>query len=186
MREGELATTATVLNNLGTVLRMHGAGRIEIVPRKGIENFRKIQPDHPNVAAISNNLGLTELDQKDREGSKAHVERALQIAATSLGTEHPTVRTELSQGSVLQAQKELAGARALYEQALRIADATLGPEQPELPSALSSLGAVVEAQGDAAGACALYEPALQTLQKQLGEDHPSTIAVRARLQVING
>ena len=45
--------------------------------------------EHPQVAAVLNNLGSVLQDLGDLAGAKAHFERALAIRVKFLGEEHP-------------------------------------------------------------------------------------------------
>ena len=105
--------------------------------------------------------------------SKANYERALAIAVTAHGPDHPVVGTLLNNlGSVLQELGDLQGARAHYERAVAIALAAYGPDHVEVGSDLNNLGSVLTDLGDLQGARAHYERAVAIALAAYGPDHP--------------
>jgi tetratricopeptide (TPR) repeat protein len=140
-------------------------------------------PDHPNVAAVANNLGGVLRDLGDLAGAKAHFERALRIDEQAYGPDHPNVAIRVSNlGRVLQDLGDLAGAKAHLERALRIDEQAYGPDHPDVARDVNNLGGVLHALGDLAGAKANFERALWIFERFLGPEHPNTLTVRRNLE----
>jgi tetratricopeptide (TPR) repeat protein len=96
-------------------------------------------------------------------------ERALAISEATLGGEHPSTVTSLSNlALVLQAQGNFSRARPLFERALAVNEATLGPAHPTTATSLDTLASLLQATGDLPGARPLFERALAINEAALG------------------
>ncbi|MFZ5909788.1 MAG: tetratricopeptide repeat protein [Chloroflexota bacterium] len=125
-----------------------------------------------------NSLGYHISDLADYAGAKLAYERALRIAETAFGPDHPNVARNVNNlGLVLQDLGDLAGARACFERALRIAETAFGPDHPTVATDVNNLGLVLQDLGDLAGARACFERALRIAETAFGPDHP-TVAIR--------
>jgi len=135
-------------------------------------------PEHPEVAAIVNNLGEVLRVLGDLEGAKAHFERALVTLEKAYGPDHPDVAVTVSNlGSVLQPLGDLQGAKAHFERALAIAGKARGRDHPEVALYANNLGGVLWDLGDLEGAKAHFERALVIDERAYGPDHPN-VAIR--------
>src|SRR6266852_3329251 len=173
-------TVATVVNNLGNLLRDLGdlAGARAAYERALRIDEAAYGPDHPEVAIRVNNLGLVLRALGDLAGARAAYQRALRIDEAAYGPDHPEVATDVNNlGGVLRDLGDLAGARAAFERALRIGEATYGPDHPEVARDVNNLGNVLRDLGDLAGARAALERALRIDEAAYGPDHP-TVAIR--------
>jgi tetratricopeptide (TPR) repeat protein len=82
------------------------------------------------------------------EGARQHLERALAIKQTNLGTHHPEVGLTLANlGQVLLDQGDLEGARENLERALTTLEAALGADHPSVAVTLASLVHVLHELG---------------------------------------
>ncbi|HVS44933.1 MAG TPA: FxSxx-COOH system tetratricopeptide repeat protein, partial [Candidatus Dormibacteraeota bacterium] len=99
-------------------------------------------------------------------------ERALAIADTAYGPDHPTVAASFDNNlaSVLQDLGDLAGARQLLERALAIDEAAYGPDHSEVAIHVNNLAAVLRDLGDLAGARRGFERALAIDEAAYGPD----------------
>lgn len=139
-------------------------------------------PEHPDIAAASNELGSVLQEKGDLDGAQAAFERALTIFEATYGPDHPHVATSVNNlGDVLQEKGDFDGAQAAYERALAINEATHGPEHPSVAIRVNNLGSVLRDKGDLDGAKAAFERALVIFENRLGADHPSTQTVRDNL-----
>ncbi|WP_433265927.1 FxSxx-COOH system tetratricopeptide repeat protein [Actinosynnema sp. CS-041913] len=100
-------------------------------------------------------------------------ERALAIAETAYGPDHPTVATRLNNlGLALSDLGRPADARPLFERALAITETTYGPDHPTVANRLSNLGLALSDLGRPADARPLFERALAITETTYGPDHP--------------
>jgi len=129
--------------------------------------------DHPNVAAIVNNLGNVLHDLGDLAGARQCLERALAIDEATYGKDHPGVATDVNNlGLVLHDLGDLPGARQYFERALAIGEATYGKDHPNVAIRVNNLGNVLHDLGDLAGARQCFERALAIDEATYGKDHP--------------
>jgi tetratricopeptide (TPR) repeat protein len=142
-------------------------------------------PNHPDMAASRNNLGLALWDLADLAGAEAQLERALEVGEATLGPNHPDVATSRN-NLVLQALWDLDGARVQLERALEIGEATLGPDHPDMATWHNNLGLLLWNLGDLEGARATLERAVAIGEAALGPDHPTVTTIRGNLAGVLG
>ena len=129
-------------------------------------------PEHVDVAASLNALGLLFEHQGDYAAAERHLEHALAIRERALGLEHREIAGTLAVlGRILEAQGDYAGARPVLERALAIMEKALGPEHREVAYSLNALGNLLYHQGEYAAARALHDRALAVREKAFGPDH---------------
>ncbi|HEU0031187.1 MAG TPA: serine/threonine-protein kinase [Kofleriaceae bacterium] len=169
------AATGRTLFQLATLLG--DMGQAEAAPpvfEQALVIFEsRLGPEHPNVAAVLNNLGMA-LERIGRyDDARATYERALGLKIRTLGPEHPGVATTLNNlAMVADDQGRLDDAAMLQERALAIREAKLGPEHPMIASSLSNLAATRTKQGRYTEAIALHRRALAMREKLTGAKHP--------------
>lgn len=104
--------------------------------------------------------------------AKAAVERAVRLAETVYGPEHPEVARILgSLGVVRRYLGDFAGARAALERTLAIQESAYGPDHAEVGATLANLGGVLRDSGQLAEARATLQRALAIQQAAYGPDH---------------
>jgi tetratricopeptide (TPR) repeat protein len=102
-------------------------------------------------------------------------ERALAIAETALGPDHPTTAIRLNNlASTFSDLGRHADALPLQERALAITETALGPDHPTTALRLGNLAFTFSALGRHADALPLEERALAIAETALGPDHPTT------------
>jgi len=138
-----LEATGRLLNQVGLYL----GARAEFVEAKvAFERSLVVEEaafgsDHPEVAAVVNNLGGVLKDLGDLEGAQAAYERALAIDEAVFGPGHPEVATVVNNlGRVLQDLGDLKGARAAFERSLVIDEAAFGSNHPNVAVSVNNLG----------------------------------------------
>ena len=106
-----------------------------------LEALRIVQkvrgPDHPDVAAILNNLGVLHRMHGQYPEAEHYLERALAIKEGAHGPSHPDVAltvTNLAQLHVAKGEYETAA--PLYERALVIYEASYGPNDLRVAASL--------------------------------------------------
>jgi tetratricopeptide (TPR) repeat protein len=146
---------------------------------------KTLGPDHPDTAAILNNLARLLRDQGDLAGARPLYERALAIHDVTRGHDHPDTAADLDNlAAVLQDQGDFAAARPLCERALAIREKALGPDHPDTAGNLNNLAGLLAEQGDLAGARPLFERALAIHEKTLGPDHRDTATTLTNLALL--
>jgi tetratricopeptide (TPR) repeat protein len=87
--------------------------------------------DHPEVAAVLNNLAECCSASQRYAEARQLVERVLAIDESALGPEHPDIAFDLNLlGSTCEAEGNSDQAARFYERALAIREKTLGPDDP--------------------------------------------------------
>ena len=114
--------------------------------------------------------------------------QALAIARQSLGPDHPTVATILSnQGTLCSEIGDYQSAESLHRQALDIRRKALGEQHPLVGNSLDELGLLYQKSGNYKAAEPLHRQALAIARQALGDRHPdvavclSNIAMLCRL-----
>ncbi|MCO1653631.1 FxSxx-COOH system tetratricopeptide repeat protein [Pseudonocardia humida] len=142
-------------------------------------------PEHIEVAARREELGLVLWNSGELAQAREQVEAALRTAVRVLGPDHPDVGTTRSHlGLVLQDVGDLPAARAEHEHALRISENALGPEHPDVGTRRNNLGLVLRAQGDLDGARAQFERALEIGERTAGPDDLDIATRRNNLALV--
>jgi tetratricopeptide (TPR) repeat protein len=138
----------------------------------------ELGPEHPDAAAILDNLAWLLHDQGALAEARPLLERALAIREQQLGPEHRYTATILNNlAGVLHDQGALAEARPLLERALAIREQQFGPEHPYTATILNNLAGVLHDQGALAEARSLFERVLAIREQQFGPEHPRTAAI---------
>jgi len=131
-----------------------------------------------HAGTLLSNLGFHLNMIVDLTGARQAYERALQIAETAYGPDHPTVAIRVNNlGVVLRAEGDFAGAKQAFERALSIDEKAYGPDHPKVAIRLNNLGRVLKDQGDPVGAKQASNRALHIDEKAYGRDHPN-VAIR--------
>lgn len=174
--------TATTLSNLGRVLDLQG-------------KFSDTTGGAAGEDAKQLSVRAQELLERGRyqEAETLHY-RVLAIHEKTLGQEHPTTATSLSNlGNVLHLQGKFKEAEAVHRRALAIREKVLGAEHPDTATSMNNLANVLQEQGkdellspSEARAQArfnlqaytetesLFRKALAIQERALGPSHPAT------------
>jgi tetratricopeptide (TPR) repeat protein len=149
-------------------------------------------PD-PEADRIGKSLEVTSLNDSalslesagDVAGAEGLFRRALNIAESALGPDHPdTAGTLNNLASLLEAKGNYTAAEALYWRALAICETRLGPDDPRTVRTLDNLAGLLVARGDYAAAAPLYRRALAVAEKALGPDDPAAREIRESLDAL--
>src|SRR5215831_4628201 len=130
-------------------------------------------PNHPDVAALVNNLGVLYFKLSRYADAEPLYKRSLAIRERVLRPNHPEVAGSLNGLAVLyDAQGRYADAEALYKRSLTIREETLGLNDPDVAQSLNNLAVLYVREGRYADAEPLYRRSLAIKQKTLDPDHP--------------
>jgi len=132
--------------------------------------------DHPDVAAVLNNLALVHLDAGDPAAARTLLQRAEAIVTAGPDAEHDPMRATLATnlGWAARLEHRTDDARTLLERALAIGRATRGDRDPGLAYALDQLGALERELGHFDAALERYAAAGELRDATLGANHPET------------
>ena len=134
---------------------------------------KALGPDHPNVAASLNNLGLLYYSLRDYARAEPLLKRSLDIYEKVRGPDHPHVATSLN--GLAELYRDLgdyARAEPLYKRAIAIDERAYGPDHPALATKLNNLGFLYFSLVDYPKAEPLFKQALVIREKALGGEHP--------------
>ena len=176
--------TATTLSNLGRVLDSQGKLGAAVGSAGASEDTQQLVAQAEALVAKG----------RYREAETVH-HRVLAIHERTLGPEHPTTATSLSNlGNVFYLQGKFADAERVHHRALAIREKVLGPDHPDTATSLNNLANVLMEQGKdqqlalaeqraraASGQVVqsgteietLYRRALSIQESSLGPDHPA-------------
>ena len=116
-------------------------------------------------------------DKGQYERAVVAAKKALEVAETLTGPEHPDVAESLNDlARAYQAQGRYADAEPLYQRSLAIREKALGPEHPDVAESLNNLAEVYRVQGRYADAEPFYQRSLAIMEKALGPEHPRVAA----------
>jgi tetratricopeptide (TPR) repeat protein len=141
----------------------------EALLRHGLEIREKaLAPDHPDLAANLEALGVLETDLKRYAEAESLHRRALAIWTKTLGPDHPRIGLVLSNLAKTCADEgHNREAEALFLQAIALREKILGPDHPDLALALEGLADVYQDEKRNREAEALYRRALGIQEKIL-------------------
>ena len=133
--------------------------------------------DHPGppdrTAWLLGQAGLHLTIHGQAVAARPLLERALRTAEATVGPDHPTVATALSNLALALRELGQAGAaQPLLERALTIDEAAFGPDDPAVATDLSNLAGVLLELGQAGAAQPVLERALRIGENTYGPDHP--------------
>ena len=135
---------------------------------------KALGPDHPNVAASLNNLGLLYYSLGDHAKAEPLLKRSLEIYEKVRGPDHPHVATSLN--GLAELYRDLgdyARAEPLYKRAIAIDERAYGPDHPDVARDLNNLGLLYYSLGNYLKAEPLFKQALAIREKALGGEHPA-------------
>jgi len=172
---GHEAELAKVTVNLAAALRASGqpAAALAHDQRALALNTKLYGEDHPDVAAVHQNIGNAQADLgRLRAANESHA-RAVRIYADALGPEHPTLAAGLSARAVVLFQLGQADAAiALLGDAVDMAERTLGNDHPMVARYHSNLGACLVQTLRADEGLPHVARALAIRRASLGPEHP--------------
>jgi tetratricopeptide (TPR) repeat protein len=108
--------------------------------------------------------------------------RALAIAETTLGPNHPTVAAIFQNLGILEHRRErLASAESFARQSLDIRERTVGPDHPHVATSAGVLAGILQAQGKFDDAASLYGRALTIFERWFGPEHHEVVTTVGKL-----
>jgi len=178
--------TATTLSNLGRVLNLQGKFGDAADDATGDAT----EEDAKRLSARAQELA----QRGDYREAESLNYRVVAIHERTLGPEHPTTATSLSNlGNVLYLEGKFKEAESVHRRALAIREKVLGTEHPDTATSMNNLANVLQEQGkdellapSEARAQAqfnlqaysetenLFRKALAIQERTLGPDHPAT------------
>ena len=170
---------AVVLNNLGLALKYLGqatAARDRLSQAVAL-NERRLEPDHPALAASYSNLAAILKDLGELADARRRIEQAIAIQERHFEPDHLKLAVSYSNlANILADLGELVEARRRAEQAIAIQERHFDPDHPTLVVSYSSLALILQDLGELAEARRRAEQALAIWERHFEPDHP-TLAV---------
>ncbi len=184
----DLKEAALLLNDAGWYAkkraRYEGAERLLLHARTMYE--RTLGPDHPNVAAVLDNLANLYRAQGRYAKAEPLYDRSLVIYKKAFESDHPDVATTLNNlANLYRDQGRDQEAKSHYESSLKIWEA-LEPESPAIAPLLNNLAELHRAQGNSQKAIPLYQRSLEISRKTHGADHPHVAVTLTNLYRAQG
>jgi len=134
---------------------------------------RAVGPNHVDVAASLNGLGVVYMYQARYAEAQSLHERALAIRERALGNEHQTVADSLNNlGLVHGNQGRYAEAVPLHERSSAIYERVCGPTDRSVAMSINNLAHAYTGQRRYAEAKPLFERALAMYESAVGAEHP--------------
>ena len=173
---GDNERVATVLNNLGDLLRT--AGRMNEAQQHLTEAVRLrrqlLGPRHPDLAKSLNNLALVLRSRNRLDETEPLYREALTIERGVWGPAHPAVLTDqFNLGAMLREQERLDEAEPILREVVQLRRKTIGPEHKDLAASVNALGDLLRGQGRLDEAEPLILEGLSMRRKLAGPDDAS-------------
>ncbi|MEU6573983.1 FxSxx-COOH system tetratricopeptide repeat protein, partial [Streptomyces sp. NPDC046805] len=141
---------------------------------EAMSGYREMR-ETPELAALLGRAALYSSARGQANSALPLEERALHIAETTLGPDHPTTAVRLGNlARTFSALGRHTDALQLEERALHITETTLGPDHPDTAVCLGNLARTFSALGRHTDALPMEERALHIAETTLGPDHPDT------------
>ena len=170
---GDARIEASLLNGLGII--EFREGKMEAA-RESLEKALALRlkvygPDHPEVAALHNNISNVLVNGQPGEAI-THLEKSLAIVERAYGPDHPDIAATLvNLGNIAFELVELTRALEYFRRGLAVAQKGLGPEHPAVAIALGSIGNVLTRQGSYDEAISNLRRAVSIYEAATGPEH---------------
>jgi len=165
--EVTLDTWITRLDN--QAIQLYNAGRYAEAEKLYSQLMiveKALEPDHPNVASILNNLALLYKATGRYAEAEPLYRRALAIDEKAFGPHHPEVAADTHNLAMLyRTTGRYAEAEPLYRRALAIWEKALGPNHSKVAACLNNLAGLYLTTDRYAEAEPLYRQALRIAQR---------------------
>jgi len=133
--------------------------------------------DEREKALYYNQLGCIKDDQCDYEKAIEYYEKAFQMWAKTLPSNHPYFATCFNNiGLVYKNMEHYSEALQFLEGGLKMSQKTLPPNDPDLATSYNNIGEVYRHMGEYSKALLSYEKALEIWQQTLPPNHPDLAA----------
>lgn len=172
-----VSTTTALLSRVAQYFRLRGdLTRAKAAIERAVVNGKALYgPDHEDVVADVNDLGLILHDLGDLAGALAQFDKALKSDESNYGSNHHRVAIRLNnRGRTLRAMGELSKAKVDFVKALAIEESGSEPDYNIIASMITNLAHVLSNLGDLAGAKTENERALAIIESIYGSDHHRT------------
>ena len=162
---------AATLRNYGRFVYARNAGEGEKLLREAVDIYANAS-NHPAFEYANTLLALSEAERKrgDLQAARETIQKALDVAAQGLGTNHPVYASALRNLALVQeAAHEHADAEKGLRQAIAIVSEIQGDDHPDLSAYLRDLAGLYETQGRYADAAPLYRRSFEIDDRVLSD-----------------
>ncbi len=162
---------AATLRNYGRFVYARNAAEGEKLLREAVEIYAD-SSNRPAFEYANTLLALSEAERKrgDLPAARETIQKALDVAAQGLGTNHPVYASALRNlALVQQAAREYADAEKGLRQAIAIVSEIQGDDHPDLAVYLKDLASLYQTQGKYADAAPLYRRSFEIDDRVLSD-----------------
>jgi CHAT domain-containing protein/Flp pilus assembly protein TadD len=138
---------------------------------------RILGPNHREVAAVVNSLGILYRKKGNYAKAEPLYRRSLAILEKVLRPDHPNVAVSLNNLGLLYYDiSEYVKAEQLFQRSVAIWEKAMGSNHFNVAIPLNNLAMLYYGKGDYAQAESIHQRALAIFEKGLGPDHPNVAA----------
>lgn len=173
---GEVEGAGNLGNQLGLLLQNRARFDEALAALLDAERIDRavLGDNHPEVAAVVNNIGGVLLDKGDLGGVLERYREAERICRAVYGDDHPNVAIVVNNiGGVLRVKGDFDGALERYRESERIDRAAYGADHPNVAIRVNNIGSVLQDKGDLDGALECFREAERIDRAALVDDHPN-------------
>ncbi|MEM7382815.1 MAG: tetratricopeptide repeat protein [Bacteroidota bacterium] len=142
--------------------------------KRALEMFEVIyKGNHPNVATLLNNVGLTYGTLGNHQETLVYLRRALEMFEVIYKGNHPNVATSLNNvGLTYEALGQYQEALKYHKRSLEMREAIYEENHPNVATSLNNIGTTYRALGDHQAALTYHKRALKMFEAIYEENHP--------------
>jgi len=130
------------------------------------------------TSALLNDAGRYLLKRGQYLDAKETLERALKLARSIYGDQHPAVSAIVNNlGRVCQRLRQISEAKQYFEWAVAIDEPAFGHDHPHVATVVNNYGLCLMAGGEVEAAKEQFKWALEVFEKTSGADHPKLASV---------
>ncbi len=141
--------------------------------------------DHSSLTMLLNQAGSLCRRSEDLEAAGRYYQRAMDIATTMHGDNHPEVAIAANNlGVNCTDAHDFVQAESLHMRALAIREKSYGAVHPDVAQSMANLAVVYHAMGKSDKACAYYQGALSTYSRFRPGDDPEVLEVQENFNAL--
>jgi tetratricopeptide (TPR) repeat protein len=151
--------------------------------------WERAAPDHPTVASLISNLGVTYLDEGRPEEGRPYYLRAVALRERIYGPDHPAVAALLNNLALITEDLgDPAEADRILARVVDIDEKTYGPDNPYTLTAVSIRASEKALLGELDAAAALAERAVAGMRKSSPENRylDSALGILGQVEILRG
>ena len=184
---GQPGTRALLMGTMGRVYNRLGlASEAQPLLEKALQGLIELHgPEHPDVAAMLNEIGFAQEVQGQLEAAETKLQEALQMRRRLLGPDTPEVAETLMElGVVAFEQGEQQAAEQYFRDSLALYSRLGLRETPQAAEVMNELASLLAYVGHYDEATGLLNDALAVERRAFGDDFPRVIMATHNLAYV--